>query len=404
MSQRKLLTRRHFLGLAAATPIAAALPLTLNRPTTAASATPAATPPAETLEAAVTATMRSLAIPGANVLVDRPSTKTIKRGFGVGDLQRQTPMDPAMHMRIGSITKTMTATVVLQLVDEGTITLDDTLAQLLPAGAAFPHAKQITVRHLLGMTSGIFDLLKDKSFLPRVIADPTRGWTPRELIDIGLAHPPVFAPGARFGYSNTNYILLGMIVERLTSQAFATVLERRLFGPLGMAETSLPSGPTLPSPFAHGYGDVPTGMAGSPIASAASPAGSNGGEHKDFTRLDASVAWAAGGVVSTLSDLQLWLRALLDGSLISDELQRQRLTFRPVPRDPGEPPYGYGLGIANDGGLIGHDGDILGYQSIAGRLAATGTSIIVLTNLSPTKGGADSADAIAHEIRRSLAA
>jgi D-alanyl-D-alanine carboxypeptidase len=121
-----------------------------------------------------------------------------------------------------------------------------------------------------------------------------------------------------------------------------------------------------------------------------------------LTLLNASVAWAAGGVVSTAGDLQTWLHALIEGSLISDELQRERLTFRPVKRDPGEPSYGYGLGIAKYDGMLGHDGDILGYQSIAGRLSDTGESIIVLANLSPTKDGTDAADAIAQAIRQDL--
>jgi D-alanyl-D-alanine carboxypeptidase len=342
-----------------------------------------ATPTAATLEDAITATMQAHAIPGANVLLDRPGAETWTAALGVSDLQHDTPMSPDLHMRIGSITKTMTATVVLQLVDEGALGLDDTLAMLLPDATTVANADRITVRHLLSMQSGIFDVLKDESFLPQVLADPTRPWTPQEQVALAASHGPDFAPGEDIAYSNTGYLLLCLIAERRTGEPIGVALERRLFAPLGMTQTSLPADATLPEPFAHGYVSDPRRTTG---------------ELTDLTALNATVAWAAGGVVSTIGDLQTWLKALVGGALLSADLQRQRLTFTPMKRDPGAPPLGYGLGIANLDGQIGHDGSILGFHSLAVYRPETGESTVILANLDPTGDGKDATEAIAEAI------
>jgi D-alanyl-D-alanine carboxypeptidase len=291
-------------------------------------------------------------------------------------------MTSDLHMRIGSITKTMTATVVLQLVDEGALELDDTLATLLPDLTTIPYAEQITVRHLLSMKSGVFDCLKDESFFPQVLADPTRPWTPHEIIALAARHEPDFAPGEDIAYSNTGYILLGLIAERRTREPIGAAFERRLFAPLGMRHTSLPDDAVLPEPFAHGYVADPR----------------KNGELADLTALNATVAWAAGGIVSTIGDLHTWLKTLVGCSLLSAELQRERLTFTPFKRNPGVPPFGYGLGIADLDGQIGHDGSILGFRSLAVYRPESRESTVILANLDPTGDSKDATEAIAEAI------
>ncbi len=345
-------------------------------------ATPLATPESPDYETAVDDTMRSLSIPGANVLVARQHEPPWSAAFGVSDIESGAPMTVDMHMRIGSATKSMTGTVVLQLVDEGAIGLEDTLAAALPERADFPNADRITIRNLLGMTSGVFDLLDDETVFPRIMDDPARAWTPDEMVDIVATHEPNFAPGDDTAYSNTNYILLGMILERVTGQTAADLLDRYLFAPLGMADTSLPSTPPLPTPFARGYSVDPSGESDELI---------------DWTGLNPTVAWTAGGVVSTVGDLNVWLRALLDGTLISESLQRERMTFTHI-----RPGYDYGLGIANYDGMVGHEGSILGYQCFAGRDESTGDSVIALANLDPNGTDNDSATTIAGAIRQEL--
>lgn len=180
-------------------------------------------------------------------------------------------MHPDMHMRIGSVTKTMTATATLQLIDEAALPLEDTLASLLPKRSTFPSAEAVTVRHLLSMRSGTFDLLDDESVFGQIMSDPGREWTPDEMVSASAAHDAEFAPGANFNYSNTNYILLGLIVEHLTKRPVAEELDQRLFTPLGMAETSLPSRPDPPAPYARGYSVDPTDNGGATPAAGEAP-------------------------------------------------------------------------------------------------------------------------------------
>ncbi|HYH11587.1 MAG TPA: serine hydrolase domain-containing protein [Thermomicrobiales bacterium] len=338
---------------------------------------------AEKLEVSITATMQTLSIPGAIVLVDQAGADVWTAAFGISDIDTGAPMTSEMHMRIGSVTKTMTATVILQLIDEGALALDDNLATVLPDLANAPHARHITVRHLLSMTSGVFDLLDDEAVFGEILENPARTWTPEELVEIAFANEPAFAPGEDIAYSNTNYMLLGMLVEQVTGQSAADAFHVRLFEPLGMTHTSLPATADLPKPFARGYSVDLSGQT----------------EHLiDWTGLNPTVAWTGGGVVSTVGDLHVWMQALVDGSLISKPLQRERMSFTTI-----RPGYSYGLGIANYDGMIGHEGSILGYHSFAGHDTETGDTVIVLANLDPAGGDQDAATAIAEAILEELA-
>jgi D-alanyl-D-alanine carboxypeptidase len=169
-----------------------------------------------------------------------------------------------------------------------------------------------------------------------------------------------------------------------------------------MGETSLPSDPALPEPFSRGYSVDPSAPTGA-TPSTDEPA-ITGVPLIDWTAFNPTAAWAAGGVVSTVSDLRVWLQALINGSLVSPELRREQLDMQPVERDPGEPPFGYGLGIADDDGVIGHDGSILGYHSYIGVVRETGTAVIVLANLDPAKDRRDSATEIARALIQRLPA
>lgn len=376
LDRRKLLATG-LGGLLAATPLMS---------TGQTSATPPAhveQPQTKRLEAAITATMQALSIPGAIASVAQVGAEVWTTGFGTSDIDTGSPMTSDMHMRIGSVTKTMTATVILQLIDEGILALDDTLAIVLPDLANVPYAQQITVRHLLGMTSGVFDLLDDESVFGEIMENPARAWTSEELVDIAFANEPAFAPGDDIAYSNTNYVLLGMVIEQLTGQPAAEVLQARLFEPLGMEHTSLPATADLPTPFARGYSIDLSGQTQQLI---------------DWTGLNPTVAWTGGGVVSTVEDLHIWVRALVDGSLISTSLQRERMSFTPI-----RPGYSYGLGIASYDGVIGHEGSILGYHSFVGHDTDTGNRVIVLANLDPAGGDQDAATTIAETILEELA-
>src|SRR5262249_19201622 len=154
-------------------------------------------------------------------------------------------------------TKTFVAAIVLQLVGEGRLSIADTVERWLPG--VVPGGERITLRQLLNHTSGLFDYAEDNTF-GRQLAHPKKVWSPRQLIRIATAHPPLFAPGARWSYSNTGYILLGLIVEQATGNPLGSELRRRIFAPLRLRSTSFDTKPQIAGQHAHGYTKGKSGL------------------------------------------------------------------------------------------------------------------------------------------------
>jgi D-alanyl-D-alanine carboxypeptidase len=239
--------------------------------------------------------------PGVVALV-RSGQQTWQGASGLGDLGAKRPARAGDRFRIGSVTKSFVATVALQLVGEDKLGLDDHLARWLPG--LVPNGDHITVRQLLNHTNGLYDYSDD-------LPEPPRSFQPRELVAIATRHRPLFAPGKRFSYSNTNYILAGLVIERATGRPLATQLQQRIFGPLDLDATELPvTEQTIASPAIHGYAprdedwrvtDGPAGLL-------------------DVAEMDPSWAWAAGAMVSSTSDLAHFYQALLGGRLLDPEL------------------------------------------------------------------------------------
>jgi D-alanyl-D-alanine carboxypeptidase len=258
---------------------------------------------------------------------------------GLADTATSQPMQAQDRVHIGSITKTFVATVVLQLAAEGRLSLNDSVQKWLPGvitGHGYNPAR-ITIRQLLHMTSGIRDYLDDPAFTNPNNPQPLeQTWQPQQLVGIALGlGPPVHG----WVYSNTNYILLGMIIQKVTGQSPITEISRRILVPLGLRDTSFPlTSKQIPAPYAHGYFG--------PI---------------DVTNLvNPSVAWTAGAMISTVGDVARFYEALLTGQLLPPAEQRELLTTMPVD-DTGELfPEHYGLGIysvqLSCGIAWGHDG------------------------------------------------
>jgi D-alanyl-D-alanine carboxypeptidase len=286
--------------------------------------------------------------PGAAARV-RDERGVTQAASGVADLRNGRRMKPELHYRVGSLTKPFVATVVLQLVAEGRLSLQDTVERWLPG--VLPYGDQVTIRQLLNHTSGVPDYVVEP--IVRLYTDPRarfRAWTPRELVALVADQPPVFPPGTAWSYSNTDYVLAGMIVEAATGHRLGQELARRIFRPLGLRDTFFPvNRPTIPRPYARGY-SLPLGQEQGPLL--------------DFTVYNPSLAWAAGALVSNLGDLQRFFRALLRGRLLPPRLLAAMTT--PVPT--GQPGLGYGLGLividTPAGRLIGHDGAIPGFLNI----------------------------------------
>ncbi|MFI2607501.1 serine hydrolase domain-containing protein [Kitasatospora sp. NPDC018619] len=223
-----------------------------------------------------------------------------RNATGVADLASGAPADPRGAFRIGSATKTFVATTLLQLVGERRLDLDDRLECLLPG--IVPHSGEITVRQLLDHTSGVADYTQDPAFDYRrpqwLDGGRFRHYALRDLVDISRRYPPAFRPGEDWQYSNTNYVLVGMVIEKLTGRSWGEEVTRRIIRPLGLRDTRMPEdSPVIPGPHAHGYYRSDTG----PV---------------DVTLLNPSMAGSSGAGTSTAADLTAFLRALLGGRLL----------------------------------------------------------------------------------------
>ncbi|WP_117208538.1 serine hydrolase domain-containing protein [Allorhizocola rhizosphaerae] len=264
---------------------------------------------------------------------------------GLADVDSGRPVQPWFRHRVGSITKTFVATVVLQLAGEGRLGLDDPITRYLPEYAT----GAITIRMLLNHTSGVFNYTNALLQTPDdVINVGKRVYRPQELIAIALSQPPTGPPGSPFSYSNTGYIFLGLLIERLTGRRYADEVQRRILRPLGLHSSYFPGGfPRIHGPHSEAY--VPW----------------IDGNLRDFSVYNMTWAWAAGELISTPQDLNRFYRALLGGRLLNARLLREMQTTNPF--DPTVPDAGgYGLGLywlglpggerawGHDGGTVGH--------------------------------------------------
>ncbi|HET9517312.1 MAG TPA: serine hydrolase domain-containing protein, partial [Actinoplanes sp.] len=282
---------------------------------------------------------------------------------GVADIDSGRPARPWMQQRVGSITKTFTSVVVLQLVGERKLRLDAPIARYLPGVVPGDLGRQVTVRMLLNHTSGLGDY--DEALLvdyAAVEALRRRTVTPAELVQIGLSQPPTNAPGAAWSYSNTNYIVLGMLIEKLTGHRYAAEVNRRIIKPLKLRHTYLPgTNPYIRKSHMAAY--VPW----------------EDGSLRDLSVFNMSWAWAAGELISTADDLNRFYRALLTGKVLKPALLTEMKTTVPV--DPRAPQgAGYGLGLfwmaLPCGKVWGHNGAVAGqstdsFHSADGRRQVT---------------------------------
>ncbi|MFC9286344.1 serine hydrolase domain-containing protein [Streptomyces sp. NPDC057052] len=314
------------------------------------------------LDQAVQQVMKQANIPGVSVGVWTPDKGEYVKSFGVADKDTGRKMAPDLFMRIGSETKTFTVTAVLELVDDGKIGLDDTIDKYVDG---VPNGDKITLRQLAGMRSGLFNYSMDEGFFKALTSDPKRPFAPRELLDYSFKHPVLFQPGAEFNYSNTNLILLGLVVEKISGQTLADYIQENILDPAGLDDTSFPTGNEFPQPHAQGY----TNQTAT-------------GKVEEATDWNPSWGWAAGAMISKLEDLRVWARTVATGQLpdggrmISPATQKQRLITPSMP----VPGSGYGLGIFDVQGWIGHNGSLPGYQSLTVYLPSARTTLVVVLN------------------------
>ena len=315
-------------------------------------------------------------LPGVTLRVDRGGATLFSGTAGVASRERQTPLRSTDRFRLYSIAKTFTATVVLQLADEGVLSLDDPVRRWLddPAVASIPHTDAITLRQLLTHSSGVYDyqdeadspFYQDAFFGPG--ADWARVWTPPELLAYadGARHAPYFAPGQGAAYANTNYVLLGLVVEAATGRPFRDALRDRILGPLALEHTSLEEGPALAPEVVDGY---------QPLE----------GQLVNVSAVNLTWAWVAGGVVSPAADLARFARAVFGGELLSPAAHAAMFAFA-----PGGRAFGMGVYRAQtpNGELLGMDGGGAGGNSTMMWHPGADATVVALAN-APSEDGLD---------------
>jgi D-alanyl-D-alanine carboxypeptidase len=299
-------------------------------------------------------------VPGAILLV-RNADGTVRLTSGHSEVTKKTPIRPTDRFRVGSLTKSFVAAVVLQLAAEGRLSLGDTVERWLPG--LVPNGDAITIRQLLNMKAGLYDYPEDK----RVEGDFTSGnwahrWKPEQLVRIAVSHKPLFAPGRGWAYCNTCYVVAGLIVEKATGNSIGDELRRRVFVPLGLRHTTFDTERRIAGRHVHGY-----------IR--------DGKQLVDTSLLTPSWAWAAGAVVSTVDDVARFYRELFQGRVVERkqlaEMKQTVAAYSATSR--------YGLGVAQFpspcGPLWGNGGDIVGFNSSAyGRGDGT-TQFVLFANL-----------------------
>lgn len=338
------------------------------------------------LDALVSATARTHCVPGAFVLVRTPR-ESYARAYGSSALHGGRPVTADDHVRIGSNTKTMTGTLILMLAEEGRIGLDDPIAKYR---AGVPNGDRITISQLLRMRSGLPNYSEPLAFNVSLDRDPNRVWTPEELLAGPLARQPDFAPDAKYAYSNTNTALLGLLAEQLTGRRLHDLFRERLFAPLGLTHTALPpleSG-ALPEPHPRGY-QFASNVEGLKPRSPARVAAMRAGQlpPKDWTDANPSWAWSAGAAHSTAGEMATWVEALARGRLLGAAMQRRRMAslMSTNPADPAAVQYGWAL--AKMGPVLGHTGELPGFNTFMGHDPVTGTTIVTWTNLNESPAG-----------------
>ena len=322
-------------------------------------------------------------IPGAVVGIWIPGRGSWVRAMGKSDLATGEEMRLDDKFRIGSNTKTFVVTILLQLVDEGKISLDDKLDKF-NLGLKVPYQNEITVRQLCNMTSGIPEFGENEE-LDEIfyVKNPLKEWTPEETVEAALVNPPTFPPGEGWYYSNTGYILLGMIIEKVTGNKIEKEIQERILKPLNLTNTSFPVNfPGLPCPYAHGY-ELDDKK-----------------DWQDVTVYSPSLLWAAGAMVSDMNDMKTWVKAYTTGTTNQEATQRERLRWVDTGRGKN---LGFGLGIGNTNSWLGYTGGTRGYNTAAYYLPSKDATIIVFVNTTDyEKDKVSIANKIVHDITQIL--
>jgi D-alanyl-D-alanine carboxypeptidase len=324
------------------------------------------------LDRALARAKASLVLPGVEATVLFPDGSSWTGSLGMADVAEKRKVRDSTPFAIASVTKTFTSALVLRYVDEGLLDLDDRIARWLPD---WPNAKKITVRMLLNHTSGIPDFFQNPKFDAALNKSKKKTWTVEDVL-AGYVRPGVvFAPGKGWSYSNTNYVLLGLIAEKIGGAPWHELVHRELTDPLGLASTFVQAVDEPPAAPARAYRVVAGNSGWSMVAR------TDGTDVVPFTSV-VTAAGSAGAMASTTADLARWAKALYGGSLLSKQTRKEMLTFvRAYAYGLGT---SYGLGVSRvrmDGHMAyGHTGALAGTRASIRYFAKEKIAVAVLFN------------------------
>ena len=363
-------TRRILTGLTAALGTAAVLLTGCSTSTVAPDVPALRTLPAavtEDVSAQLAATMKEFDVPGGAVRVCTPGYEDWTTAQGVADTSTGEPMSTELVWPLRSVTKSFTTTLLLQLVDEGKVSLDDPVSKYV---AGVPNGDSITLAQLADMTSGVPEYTTE-AWVKDYFADEQRTFTSEELVAYALAEPAQYKPGASAVYTNTNTLLIGAVVAEATGQPFADVIQERILSPLDLTDTTYLTTPDEWSgPHPTGYQPNDKGVLEE--------------QGNNFT-----VLAEAGAMTSTLADMCAWGTALGSGELLNDETQAARLVGQPLDKGPEYDEYDLGVGELE--GWVGHTGEGFGHTVLVmhneetGMTVATGMNIAKASAHAPTR-------------------
>ena len=295
--------------------------------------------------------------PGAIVLIAKDGKAIYRKAFGSANLELDVPLKPEHVMELGSLTKQFTAGAILMLMEEGKLSLQDPLSKYIPD---YPNGEKITLHHLLNHTSGV----KNFTSIPGFQSLLTKDMTPSEIITFFRDEPLDFTPGENYQYSNSGYILLGHIIEKVSEMTYEDFIETKIFKPLGMKSSRYGSKKEVIPNRASGYKPDPTG---------AGNINALGGSM--------TIPYASGALMSTVDDMLLWNQAWRNNTLISEK--SKQLAFKATTLNNGKTSYyGYGWGVSKLYGIptVEHSGRISGYFSFGIYLPEKNIYTIILTN------------------------
>jgi D-alanyl-D-alanine carboxypeptidase len=300
----------------------------------------------------------------------------------LGESRPGVPATRADHFRIGNATESLTATLLLQLVDDGRLSLDDPLSNWFPN---LPGAQRVTLGMLARSISGYADFVTNPEFEDAFNADPFQRWKVSELLRLAFDRPPLFAPGTSWAFSDTNFFLLGKVLRRATGKPVDRLLRQRIWSELGMNETEMRVGPHIPAPVMHAYSR-------------------ERGRYEDTTRWSPSWARRFGNVTSTLGDMGRWAIALGTGSLLSRRSHELQIGPQNVGLGPLTADLYYGMGLGVNNGWIAANPQLLGYNGVVSYLPAKRVAVVVFTTQGPRgKPSSAYASAVFNGIGRLLA-